>query len=163
MFVLALVHTFPFLVYDIKSHIMVKQWKTQITYWTGVAALIFQAYLTFISLPFFRYTYILNCLLSFIEIHDESDFFVLTRKRFYEFFKSTHMLAALAFCLFFFFHCDFTLTSVYVQGSFFSSSSFSSRAKYEAQNFVYAQSANLENKHYIATTSLQQAAFTFSV
>lgn len=54
MFVLALVHTFPFIVYDIKHGTMVKQWKTKVTYWTGVVTLIFQAYLTFMSLPFIR-------------------------------------------------------------------------------------------------------------
>jgi ferric-chelate reductase len=54
MFVLALVHTFPFIIYDIGKGEMVKQWKTSVTYWTGVAALISQAYLTLMSLPFIR-------------------------------------------------------------------------------------------------------------
>ncbi|PYI31069.1 hypothetical protein BP00DRAFT_436331 [Aspergillus indologenus CBS 114.80] len=86
MFVLALVHTFPFIVVHIQKGDMVKQWKTEITYWTGVAALIPQAYLTFMSLP-------------------------AIRNRFYEFFKATHLLAAFLFVLFFFFHCDFRLSS----------------------------------------------------
>ncbi|OJJ95902.1 hypothetical protein ASPACDRAFT_1875446 [Aspergillus aculeatus ATCC 16872] len=86
MFVLALVHTFPFIVVHIQKGDMVKQWKTEITYWTGVAALIPQAYLTFMSLP-------------------------AIRNRFYEFFKATHLLAAFLFILFFFFHCDFRLSS----------------------------------------------------
>ncbi|KAG2416605.1 hypothetical protein HFD88_007820 [Aspergillus terreus] len=86
MFVLALVHTFPFIIYHIDKGDMVKQWKTSVTYWTGVAALIPQAYLTVMSLP-------------------------AIRNRFYEFFKATHFLAALLFILFFFFHCDFRLTS----------------------------------------------------
>lgn len=54
MFVLALVHTFPFIVYHIHKGDMVMQWKTQVTYWTGVAAIIPQAYLTFMSLPWIR-------------------------------------------------------------------------------------------------------------
>ncbi|PWY66840.1 hypothetical protein BO94DRAFT_330991 [Aspergillus sclerotioniger CBS 115572] len=86
MFVLALIHTFPFIVYHIDKGDMVEQWKTEVTYWTGVAALIPQAYLTLMSLP-------------------------AIRNRFYEFFKATHFLAALLFIIFFFFHCDFRLTS----------------------------------------------------
>lgn len=54
MFVLALVHTFPFIVVHIQKGDMTKQWKTEITYWTGVAALIPQAYLTLMSLPAIR-------------------------------------------------------------------------------------------------------------
>ncbi|OJJ76840.1 hypothetical protein ASPBRDRAFT_190187 [Aspergillus brasiliensis CBS 101740] len=86
MFVLALVHTFPFIVYHIDKGDMVDQWKTEVTYWTGVAAIIPQAYLTFMSLP-------------------------AIRNRFYEFFKATHFLAALVFVVFFFLHCDFRLSS----------------------------------------------------
>lgn len=55
MFVLALVHTFPFIVYNIQMGEMVKEWNTDVTYWTGVAALIPQAHLTFMSIPFIRY------------------------------------------------------------------------------------------------------------
>ncbi|RAL13695.1 ferric reductase family protein [Aspergillus homomorphus CBS 101889] len=86
MFVLALVHTFPFIIVHIQKGDMMKQWRTEITYWTGVAALIPQAYLTIMSLP-------------------------AVRNRFYEFFKATHLLAAFLFILFFFFHCDFRLSS----------------------------------------------------
>lgn len=86
MFVLALIHTFPFIIVHIDKGDMVKQWKTEVTYWTGVAALIPQAYLTFMSLP-------------------------AIRNRYYEFFKATHITVALLFVLFFFFHCDFRLTS----------------------------------------------------
>ncbi|KAJ6083836.1 hypothetical protein N7467_007971 [Penicillium canescens] len=86
MFVLALVHTFPFLIYDIEKGEMVKQRKTNVTYWTGVAALISQAYLTLMSLPFIR-------------------------NRFYEFFKATHIFVAVVFVVFFFIHCDFRLSS----------------------------------------------------
>ncbi|KAL4965311.1 ferric reductase family protein [Aspergillus stella-maris] len=86
MFVLALVHTFPFIVYNISQGSMMSEWRTSVCYWTGVAALICQAYLTFMSLP-------------------------AIRNRYYELFKSTHILIALLFILFFFFHCDFRLTS----------------------------------------------------
>ncbi|KAB2574469.1 Ferric reductase transmembrane component 6 [Lasiodiplodia theobromae] len=86
MFVLALVHTFPFIVYHIWYGDMVKKWKTDMVYWTGVVALIFQAYLTFMSIG-------------------------PIRNRFYEFFKATHFIAAFTFIIFFFFHCDFRLTS----------------------------------------------------
>ncbi|RMZ37285.1 ferric-chelate reductase [Aspergillus flavus] len=86
MFVLALVHTFPFIVFNIWKGQMVEKWNTSVVYWTGVAALIPQAYLTFMSLPSIR-------------------------NRYYEFFKATHFLVALLFLLFFFFHCDFRLTS----------------------------------------------------
>ncbi|KAI0095543.1 putative FRE ferric reductase-like transmembrane component [Hypoxylon sp. NC0597] len=86
MFVLALVHTFPFIVFHIWKGDMVTQWNTSVVYWTGVVALIAQAYLQFFSLRFIR-------------------------DRFYEFFKATHFLAALVFVLFFFIHCDFRLSS----------------------------------------------------
>ncbi|KAK7999675.1 ferric-chelate reductase [Apiospora arundinis] len=86
MFVLSLVHTFPFIVVHIQQGDMAMQWTMSIFYWSGVVALIAQAYLQFMSLSFIR-------------------------NRFYEFFKATHMLAALIFVLFLFFHCDYTLTS----------------------------------------------------
>ncbi|KAJ5675691.1 Riboflavin synthase-like beta-barrel [Penicillium macrosclerotiorum] len=86
MFVLALVHTFPFIIYHISKGDMVKQWKTSLVYWTGIGAIIPQAYLTIMSLPFIR-------------------------NRFYEFFKATHMIAAILFVVFFFLHCDFRLSS----------------------------------------------------
>ncbi|KNG90695.1 ferric-chelate reductase [Aspergillus nomiae NRRL 13137] len=86
MFVLALIHTFPFIVFNIWKGQMVDKWNTSVVYWTGVAALIPQAYLTLMSLPSIR-------------------------NRYYEFFKATHFLVALLFLLFFFLHCDFRLTS----------------------------------------------------
>lgn len=86
MFVLALVHTFPFIILHIRNGDMVKQWNTSVVYWTGVAAIIPQAWLTFMSLGSIR-------------------------NRYYDFFKSTHLLAALVFVVFFFIHCDFRLSS----------------------------------------------------
>lgn len=52
--VTALVHTFPFIVYHIRMGDMVMQWKTDAFYWTGVAALVSQGYLTFASFSPFR-------------------------------------------------------------------------------------------------------------
>ncbi|KAJ5543085.1 hypothetical protein N7535_005514 [Penicillium sp. DV-2018c] len=86
MFVLALVHTFPYIIYHIWKGDMTHQWKTSVVYWTGVAALISQTYLTVMSLPFIR-------------------------NRFYEFFKATHISMAVVFVVFFFLHCDFRLSS----------------------------------------------------
>lgn len=54
MFVLALIHTFPFIVYHIHTGDMVVQWNTSVTYWTGVATLVPQAYLTIMSIPWIR-------------------------------------------------------------------------------------------------------------
>lgn len=86
-FVLALIHTFPFIVYHVRFHDMEMQWKmSNVFYWTGIVALIFQAWLTFASHSAFR-------------------------KMGYEFFKMTHYAAAAVFIVIFFFHCDYTLTS----------------------------------------------------
>ncbi|KAF5556995.1 ferric cupric reductase transmembrane component 7 [Fusarium napiforme] len=56
-------------------------------YWTGIVALVFQAWLTFASHSAIRK------LLG------------------YEFFKATHFIAVVIFMLTFFWHCDYTLTS----------------------------------------------------
>ncbi|OJJ95982.1 hypothetical protein ASPACDRAFT_126255 [Aspergillus aculeatus ATCC 16872] len=86
-FVLALLHTFPFIVYHIRFHDMVMQFEMSlIFYWTGIVAIIFQAWLTFAS-------------------HS------VIRELGYEFFKATHFFAAAVFILIFFWHCDYTLTS----------------------------------------------------
>jgi len=47
--VTALVHTFPFIIYNIQTGTMVSSWNTTVFYWTGVVALIAQVYLTFAS------------------------------------------------------------------------------------------------------------------
>jgi hypothetical protein len=54
-FVTALIHTFPFIVYNIQTHQMTMQWDTNMCYWTGVVAIIAQAYLTFASFGPLRY------------------------------------------------------------------------------------------------------------
>ena len=50
-FLLALMHTFPFIVWHIRNHDMVYQFNVSNTfeYWTGVVALLFQAWLTVAS------------------------------------------------------------------------------------------------------------------
>ncbi|KXS99408.1 hypothetical protein AC578_8131 [Pseudocercospora eumusae] len=85
-FVTALLHTFPFIVYNIETGTMKASWDALVFYWTGVVALIAQAWLTFASLGPLRAL----C---------------------YEWFKVSHFVAALVFVLFLFFHCDHTLTS----------------------------------------------------
>ncbi|KAF4442811.1 hypothetical protein F53441_11639 [Fusarium austroafricanum] len=87
-FILALLHTFPFIVYHIRFHDMQMHFKMSLLfYWTGIVALIFQAWLTFAS-------------------HSA------IRKLFgYEFFKATHFMAVVVFMITFFWHCDYTLTS----------------------------------------------------
>ncbi|KAF7562309.1 hypothetical protein G7046_g1822 [Stylonectria norvegica] len=86
-FLLALLHTFPFIVYHIRFHDMVMQWEmSNLFYWTGIVALIFQAWLTFAS-------------------HS------LVRNLGYEWFKAAHFLGAAVFIVIFFWHCDYTLTS----------------------------------------------------
>ncbi|EPS31136.1 hypothetical protein PDE_06091 [Penicillium oxalicum 114-2] len=86
-FVLALMHTFPFIVYHIRFHDMMMEVEMGLLfYWTGIVALVFQAWLTFAS-------------------HS------VIRKLGYEIFKSTHFFAAAMFVLIFFWHCDYTLTS----------------------------------------------------
>ena len=47
--VLALIHTFPFIVYNIQMGMMTDMWNMSIFYWTGVVALIAQGWLTFAS------------------------------------------------------------------------------------------------------------------
>ncbi|CAG1997243.1 unnamed protein product [Fusarium graminearum] len=87
-FVFALLHTFPFIVYHIRFHDMQMHFEMSLLfYWTGIVALIFQAWLTFASHSAIRK------LLG------------------YEFFKATHFFAVVIFMLTFFWHCDYTLTS----------------------------------------------------
>lgn len=58
MFVLALIHTFPFIVVHIQKGDMMLQWRTSLEYWTGVAALIAQAYLIIFSIGPLRYMFL---------------------------------------------------------------------------------------------------------
>lgn len=52
--ILAMVHTFPFIIYLIHEGTMVKEWDTQIFYWTGTIALLFQGWLTLASISVLR-------------------------------------------------------------------------------------------------------------
>lgn len=54
-YVLALIHTFPFIVFHVWKGDMVKQWNTSVVYWTGVVALLAQTWLTFASMGPLRY------------------------------------------------------------------------------------------------------------
>lgn len=47
--VLALIHTFPFIVYNIQTGMMTDMWNMTVFYWTGVVALVAQGWLTFAS------------------------------------------------------------------------------------------------------------------
>ncbi|OBT79548.1 hypothetical protein VF21_01356 [Pseudogymnoascus sp. 05NY08] len=86
-FMLALLHTFPFVVYHIRFHDMEEHFSGSLMfYWTGIVALVIQAWLTFVS-------------------HST------IRNLGYEFFKMTHFLGAVIFMITFFWHCDHTLTS----------------------------------------------------
>ncbi|USW58882.1 Putative ferric reductase, NAD binding domain, ferric reductase transmembrane component-like protein [Septoria linicola] len=85
-FVLALIHTFPFIVFRTWRGDLNTQATTTIYYWTGIIALISQAWLTFASAS-------------------------PLRNWCYEFFKFSHFAAALIFVVFFFLHCNFRLSS----------------------------------------------------
>ncbi|TID25804.1 hypothetical protein E6O75_ATG03667 [Venturia nashicola] len=86
-FILSLLHTFPFIVYHIHWHSMKAHFMGSLLfYWTGIVAIIFQAWLTFAS-------------------HST------IRKMNYEFFKFMHFAAAIVFMIVLFWHCDYTLTS----------------------------------------------------
>ncbi|KAL6901422.1 ferric reductase like transmembrane component domain-containing protein [Trichoderma evansii] len=86
-FILALLHTFPFIVYHIRWHDMKAHFASNLVfYWTGIVALVFQAWLTFAS-------------------HST------IRNLGYEFFKMTHLFAVVIFMVTFFCHCGYTLTS----------------------------------------------------
>jgi ferric-chelate reductase len=86
MYVLALVHTFPFIVFHIWKGDIVSEFKTGGVWVTGVIALLAQTWLTLLSIPWIR-------------------------NRYYEFFKAGHYLAAIIFFIFFFIHCDFRMSS----------------------------------------------------
>ncbi|KAF1940217.1 hypothetical protein EJ02DRAFT_435809 [Clathrospora elynae] len=86
-FILALLHTFPFIVYHVRWHDMESHFTSSLVfYWTGIVALLFQAWLTFASHSTIRHFG-------------------------YEFFKATHLFAAVVFVVTFFWHCNYTLTS----------------------------------------------------
>ncbi|KAG7094832.1 hypothetical protein E1B28_005642 [Marasmius oreades] len=85
MYITSLIHTFVFIVQAIDLDEWEVQWKTN-WYWTGIAALVPQTFLVFMSWGYFR-------------------------NKYYETFKRLHFLAANVFMVFLFIHCCFRLTS----------------------------------------------------
>ncbi|GLB41559.1 putative FAD-binding domain containing protein [Lyophyllum shimeji] len=86
MYITSLVHTFPFIRFNVGIGKMELYYRTKSYYWTGVAALIPQTWLI---------------LMSWGPI----------RNRYYETFKKIHFLASIIFMIFLFIHCNFRLTS----------------------------------------------------
>ncbi|KAK7058566.1 hypothetical protein VNI00_002202 [Paramarasmius palmivorus] len=86
MYITSLVHTFPFIVQSIQLGEMEANWSTTPWYWSGVAALVPQTYLVFLSWGIFR-------------------------NKYYETFKKLHFIAAGIFMAALFVHCNFRLTS----------------------------------------------------
>lgn len=73
-------------------------------YWTGIVAIVCQAWLTFMSHSTIRYV---QARLSLFLTANGT----LRAKLGYEFFKTTHFFAVVVFMVTFFWHCDYTLTS----------------------------------------------------
>ncbi|THV08232.1 hypothetical protein K435DRAFT_4330 [Dendrothele bispora CBS 962.96] len=86
MYITSLVHTFPYIIDRIRDGTMEINWSTGTFYWTGVAALIPQTWLIFMS-------------------------WGPIRNRYYEFFKKLHLLAAVVFMAFLFIHVNGMLNS----------------------------------------------------
>ncbi|KAI5475398.1 hypothetical protein MNV49_001466 [Pseudohyphozyma bogoriensis] len=86
MYVLALMHTFPFIIQDIQTGTMEEEWATDWFVWSGVLALVPQTFLVTASI---------GCI----------------RNRFYETFKSLHLVMAAFFIVALVLHCDFILTA----------------------------------------------------
>ncbi|KAI0675049.1 ferric reductase NAD binding domain-containing protein [Trametes maxima] len=86
MYITSLIHTFPFIVQNIRLGEMSKDWNTTPWYWTGVAALVPQTWLVFMS-------------------------WGPIRNRYYETFKKLHFIASGIFIAALFIHCNFRLTS----------------------------------------------------
>ncbi|KAJ6627669.1 FAD-binding domain-containing protein [Mycena sp. CBHHK59/15] len=86
MYITSLVHTFPFIINDIRMGEMMSSYATSPWYWTGVAALVPQTYLLALSWGIFRNAY-------------------------YETFKKLHFIASGIFMAALFIHVNFRLTS----------------------------------------------------
>ncbi|KAK7449781.1 hypothetical protein VKT23_013257 [Stygiomarasmius scandens] len=86
MYITSLVHTFVFIVMSIRQGQMEENWRIGTFYWTGVAALVPQTWLMFMS-------------------------WGIIRNKYYETFKKIHFVAALLFIFFLFIHCNWVLTS----------------------------------------------------
>ncbi|KAJ8472913.1 hypothetical protein ONZ51_g8201 [Trametes cubensis] len=86
MYITSLIHTFPFIVQSIRMGTMTVDWNTTPFFWTGVAALVPQTWLVFMS-------------------------WGPIRNRYYETFKKLHFIASGIFVSALFIHCNYTLTS----------------------------------------------------
>ncbi|KAI0329178.1 hypothetical protein GY45DRAFT_1253334 [Cubamyces sp. BRFM 1775] len=86
MYITSLIHTFPFIVQSTRMGEMTTNWNTTPWYWTGVAALVPQTWLVFMS-------------------------WGPIRNRYYETFKKLHFVASGVFVAALFVHCNFRLTS----------------------------------------------------
>ncbi|ORY91650.1 hypothetical protein BCR35DRAFT_298899 [Leucosporidium creatinivorum] len=86
MFVLSLLHTFPFIVIFIHEGVMESQWAMNKQLWTGVLCLVPQTVMMILSLG-------------------------PIRNRYYEMFKTFHLILAMLFIVTLFIHCDSILTS----------------------------------------------------
>ncbi|KAJ6463186.1 FAD-binding domain-containing protein [Mycena vulgaris] len=86
MWITSLVHTFPFIINNIRMGSMMSSYKTSPWYWTGIAALVPQTYLVALSWGVFRNPY-------------------------YEIFKKLHFIASGIFMAALFIHVNFRLTS----------------------------------------------------
>ncbi|KAI0794429.1 ferric reductase NAD binding domain-containing protein [Fomes fomentarius] len=86
MYVLALIHTLPFLIRSYKDGTLRPIWERTPWYWTGVAALVPQTWLVVMS-------------------------WGPIRNRYYETFKKLHYVATFFFIFFLWVHCNFRLTS----------------------------------------------------
>ncbi|KAF8182192.1 hypothetical protein K438DRAFT_1975729 [Mycena galopus ATCC 62051] len=86
MYIASLVHTFPFIINNIRMGMMEVQYNTSPFYWSGIAALVPQTYLIALSWGIFRNPY-------------------------YEIFKKLHFIAAGIFMAALFIHVNWTLTS----------------------------------------------------
>lgn len=130
MLVLALVHTFPFIIFHQWKGDLMAEWSTGGLWLTGVIALIAQAWLTFMSIS-------------------------TIRNRYYEFFKSTHLFFAAVFVVFMFIHCDFILTSAdyfIATGSIYVASLLFAWGKTYLVHGVHRASLTLETEHSLKIT-----------
>ncbi|PQE27674.1 ferric-chelate reductase protein [Rutstroemia sp. NJR-2017a BBW] len=69
MFVLALMHTFPLVVSHIQKGDITTQWKTKVQWWTGVATLVPQAWLSIMSIGPIRNTLFGNDSVCVLPLH----------------------------------------------------------------------------------------------
>jgi Ferric reductase like transmembrane component len=64
MFVLALVHTFPFIIYRTLKGDLYEEWKSEVFWWSGVVAILAQAWLQFMSIDWIRYVDLCSILIA---------------------------------------------------------------------------------------------------